>query len=212
VIIKSVRITALVLFIVIGGSVFPIMGQQTSQSKIPPLRVINYSGDMTSLLAYLSQEFSITIGLEIDPKQLKPQVSIHVKDATLTDVLNAIVKSAPAYHWRERDGWIEVLPVEGSHPFLDTMINNFQVNDVNQKEAVNHLLSLLDLQANLRSMGLTRKDPPSTSETKIEKLSVKIEGVTVRQALSMIANQSRARFWLFRTLGGGFFSISNSPM
>jgi type II secretory pathway component HofQ len=61
-------------------------------------------------------------------------------------------------------------------------------------------------------MSLTRKDFSSTSETKAEKFSIKVEGVTVRQALSVIANQSRTRFWLFQTLDNGFFSISNSQM
>lgn len=211
--INLVRVTALVLFLVIAGaSGSPTMAQQSPPSNIPPLRIVKYDGDMASLLAHMSQSFGTTIGLEIDPKQLKSQASIHVKDATLADVLDAIVKSVPAYQWRERNGCIEVLPVEGSNPFLETTINSFQVNEVDQTEAVNRLLNLLDVQANLRSMSLNRKDLSSTSETKTEKLSVKIEGVTIRQALSMIANESRARFWLFRTLGRGFFSISNSPM
>ena len=217
-IISSARITALVLFMVIGAvSVSPIMGQQRTPSKIPPLRIIKYDGDMASLLAVLSKDFGVTIGLEIAPKQLQPRVSLYVKDATLADILNAIVKSAPAYEWRERNGCIEVLPVEGSNPFLDTMINSFQVTEVDHTEAVNRLLNLPDVQANLTSMSLTRKELSNTSATRAYatrtgKLSVKLEGVTVRQALSTIANESRARFWIFQPLGNGLFTISNEPM
>lgn len=209
--IRSARITALVFCILMGGAlVVPIMGQQTSVSNTTPLRIVSYSGDMDSLLAHLSRSFGVTIGLEVDPKQLKTNVTINVKEATLADVLNAIVKSAPAYEWRERGGYIEVLPVGVNNPFLNTMINNLQATDVDQTEAVNRLLALLEVQSNLKAMTLTRKDPPSTSGTTSEKFSVKLEGVTVRQALSIIASESRARFWLFRSLGGGFFSIRNS--
>ena len=211
--INNAKITALVLFMVVAGVAgSPTMGQQTSPSNIPPVRIVKYDGDMADFLAQIGKSFGVTIGLEIDPKQPKRQISIDVNDATLADVLNAVVKSAPVYQWRERNGSIEVLPVEGSNGFLDTMINSFQVNEVDQTEAMNRMLNLLEVQANLRSMSLTRKDLSSTSAKQSEKLSVKIESVTIRQALSMIANESRARFWVFQPLGKGLFSISKSPM
>jgi hypothetical protein len=208
------RIAALIIFLTIYGAapVGRVMSQQTSASKDQPLRVVQYDGDMAHLLANLTDTFGVTIGFEVDPKQPQPRVSFYVRDATLSDVLNAIVKSAPAYDWRERDGSIEVLPVRASSPLLDTRIDNFQVSEVDQIEAVNRLLKLPEVQANLRAMGLNQKETGSVStETKVEKFSINLDGVTMRQALSRIANESGGRFWIFRPLGGGFFSISNSP-
>jgi hypothetical protein len=211
--INITRITAVIVFIMIGGaSGSRVMGQQTSASKIQPLAVIKYDGDMAYMLAHLTERFDVTIGLEIDAKQARSHVSLYLREATLTDVLNAIVKSAPTYQWRERSGCIEVLPVGASSPLLDTMISNFRVSEADQTEAVNRLMNLPDVQANLRAMNLNRKDPGSAStETKSSKFSMNLEGVTMRQALSKIANESGGRFWIFQTFGDGFFSISNSP-
>ena len=201
------------VFIMIWGApVSRVIGQQTSASKTQPLRVIQYDGDMANMLAILTDSFGVTIGLEVDPKQPKSQVSFYLRDATLSDVLNAIVKSAPTYEWRERSGSIEVLPVGASSPLLDMMIINFRVSEVDQTEAVNRLMNLRDVQANLRAMGLNRKDTGSAStETKSEKFSMNLEAVTMRQALSKISNEGGRRFWIFQTFGDGFFSISNSP-
>jgi hypothetical protein len=56
------------------------------------------------------------------------------------------------------------------------------------------------------------QDPGSAStETKKEKFSLNLEGVTMRQALSRIAYESGGRFWIFRASGDRLFFISNSP-
>jgi hypothetical protein len=207
------RITAVVVFLVICGfSQKAVMGQQTSAQRNKPPGVIKYDGDMASLLSHLTPIFGVTVGLELEPKQPRPEVSIYLREPTLTDVLNAIVKSSPAYKWRESNGGIEVLPVEANNPLLDTMISAFSVSDVDQNEAVNRLLNLPDVQANLRAMRLNRIDADSaTGDTKSEKFSLNLDRVTMRQALSEIANKSGGRFWIFRTPGDRFFSISNSP-
>jgi len=198
---------AAVLIVICGAAASRAIGQQPTISKIQPLRIVKFDGDMAYLLAHLAGSWGVTIGLETDPKQPKSQVSLDVRDATLTDVLNAVVKSAPRYQWRERDGCIEVLPVGASSPILDTMIHNFRATDVDQTEAVNRLMSLPEL----RGIGMGRKAGSVSSQTKIEKFSIKLDGVTMRQALCGIANESGGRFWIFRTLDEGLFSISNSP-
>jgi hypothetical protein len=203
------KMTAIAVLIVIcGAAASRAIGQQPSANKNQPLRIVKYDGDMANLLAQLAGSWGVTIGLETDPKQPKSEVSLYVRDATLSDVLNAIVKSAPRYEWRERDGCIEVLPIGSSSPILDTMINNFRVTDVDQTEAVNRLMSLPEL----RGIGMGRRSPGSTlTPTKNEKFSIKLDGVTLREALSRIANESGGRFWIFQTLDNGLFSISNSP-
>lgn len=201
-----------VLIVICGATVSRVIGQQASAPKIQPLRVIQYDGDMATLLAHLAGSFDVTIGLETDPKQPKSQVSLYVRDATFTDVLNAIVKSAPRYKWRELDGCIEVLPVGASSPLLDTLINNFRVTDVDQTDALNRLMNLPDVQNNLRAMSLSRKDPGSAStQTKSEKFSTKFEALTMRQALCRITKDSGGRFWIFQTFSDGSLSVSNSP-
>lgn len=207
------RITAVaVLLMICGVSESAVRGRQKSAQRNRPPGVIKYDGDMASMLSHLTSIFGVTVGVELEPKQPRPEVSVYLREPILTDVLNAIVKSAPAYKWRENNGSIEVLPVEASSSLLDTMISNFNVSDVDQNEAVNRLLNLPDIQANLRAMRLNRLDVDSASgDTKSEKFSLNLERVTMRQALFEIANKSDGRFWIFRTPSDRFFSISKSP-
>ena len=208
-----IKMTAVAVLIVIcGAAASRAPGQERSAPKIQPIRVISYGGDMANLLARLPENFGVTIGLETDPKQPKSHVSLYVENPTLTDVLNAIIKSAPRYHWRERDGCIEILPVAGSSPFLDTIVSNFRVTDADETAALNGLINLPDVQANLKAMGLKRKVAETDSnETRSERFSLKLESLTMRQTLCRITKESRGRFWIFQTFAGGLFSINNSP-
>lgn len=64
-----------------------------AQQPIPPtLRVIRYEGDITMMLAALPNAYGVTVGLELDTQRYH-QVSLSLLDATVTDVMNAIVQS-----------------------------------------------------------------------------------------------------------------------
>jgi hypothetical protein len=205
----TMKVTAMAVLIVICGMAGSrALGHQQSSYQKQPLRVVKFDGDMASLLRHLAADWGVTIGLETDGKQPRSQVHLFVQEATLADVLNAIVKSEPRYEWRDRDGCIEVLPVGSGSPILDTMVHNFRATDVDQTEAVNRLMSLPEL----RDIGMGRRAPGNAStQTKNEKFSIKLDGVTMRQALCGIAGESGSRFWIFQTLDNGLFSISNSP-
>lgn len=208
------RITAVLFVLAIcGTSVSRSMGQQTSSPRTQPPGIIKYDGDMAGMLKELTNIYGVPIGLEVDPLQPKSQVGFYLRDPTLSDVLNAITQSAPKYHWRASDGSMEVLPLKGSSPLLDTIISNFQVNDVDETQAINLLVNLPEVQASMRAMSLTSRTLVITStESKVEKFSISLEGVTMRQALHKIVNESGGRFWTFRTYSDGSFSISNSSM
>ena len=202
----------MVLLTLCGFSISPAVAQQTSEAKIQTPAVIEYNGDMATMLATLSKVYGATIGLEVDAQQPQSQVAFYLRDPTLPDVLNAIVKSAPRYQWREIDGSIEVFPAAGSSPLLDTPIRSFRANDVDEEAAINQLLSGSEMQANIRALSLNRRPPDRTStDQRGKNFSVNLDAVTLRQALNKIANGSGGRFWIFRNYRDGFFSISNFP-
>ena len=181
---------------------------QQGASKPPPLRVIHFHGSMAGLLARLAGDYGVTIGLEADPTKPQSEVIIDVRDATLTDILNAIVQSEPRYQWRESGGDIEVFPVSGGNPLLDMPLSTFQVKDVRRAEAIDQLMGLPEVQAVAMSMNLKlRPDGPLPTGAKDEKFSLSLSGVTLRQALNRIAKESGARFWLFRNHNDGSFSV-----
>lgn len=205
------RIAVLAVFLTTWGTTgSSTLGQQASASKTPPLRVINYSGDLASLLVQLADTFEVTIGLEVDPQQPRSRVEFDLHDADLPAVLNAIVQSAPRYTWRERHGVIEMLPLQGSSTLLDTTISNFQAHDVDQAAALKQLLNVPELQAVMTALNFTRRDLDFVpSKGPVKKFSLSLEGVTMRQAMGRIGKENGRRFWIFRRSGDGF-SISDS--
>jgi len=208
---KKLTVGAVVLTICLI-SISPAKAQQTSASKIQLPVVFRYDGEMASVLAHLPEIYGVTIGLEVDAQQPQSRVAFDLLNPTLADVLNAIVGSAPRYQWRESDGFIEVFPVTGSSLLLDTLISGFRTSDVDVAGAINQLLNLPEVQANMRAMSLKGRAVAGTStEKKGEKFSVTLEGGTLRQALHKIAKDSGGRFWVLRNYSGGFFSISTSP-
>ena len=212
--INRTRITlALFVLAVYCACVSPALGQPTPAPRTRLPAVIKYDGDMAAMLANLTDIYGVTIGLEINPQQPRAQVGFDLRDPTLTDVLNAITKSAPRYQWRQSGEFIEVLPQQDSSPLLETIVSSFRVTEVDGTEAFNQLLNLPDVQASMRAMRLNRRDLTNASarQSKSAKFSLSLEGITMRQALNRIANEDRARFWIFQRDRNGYFSISNTP-
>jgi hypothetical protein len=211
-----IRVTfmMLVLYTMVGFCAREAAGQQTPASREPIARLV-YNGETTALLSHLAQRFGVTIGMEFAPHQERMQVKMELTDPTLPDVLNAIVESAPQYRWRESEGGFEISPVTGGNPLLDATVSSFQVTDVTQAEAIEQLMNLPEVRAGLGEMSLQfRSADARMPERNGARLSLRLQGVTVRQALHRIAEMSGSRFWALRRQGrrsaGEFISIGNS--
>jgi hypothetical protein len=178
-------------------------------AKAERLRAIHLNGmSMDAVLAVLADDYGVTIGLETDPKKPKSEITLDLREVTFPDILNGIVQSEPRYQWREQEGFIEVFPVNVGLSLLDTPIGSFEVKDVNRDLAINRLLGLPEVRAQILSMNLKPRPPSPLSErTRDEKLSFNLNGVTLRQALNRIAQDSRANFWVFRRYDDGTFEI-----
>jgi len=206
----NLRIKALTGILAIACAWTPFSNGQQRPVKTSTLRVVQMNGiDMAAFLATLAVDYEITIGLEVDPDQPKPQIELNLRDVNFSQILDGLVKAEPKYRWREQDGSIEVLPISGGSILLDTPIQSFQVKDVNRAVAVNRLLGLREVQAMASSMNLKPRPPNDPSERiKDEKLSFDLSGVTMRQALNRIASDSGGRFWVFRRYPDGTLEIS----
>lgn len=200
---------AIFLITLFGASAFAV-GQTPANGRQRPA-VIKYDGDMANMLSHLPDIYGSTIGLETDQQQPISTVGFYLTEPNLADVLDAITKSSLIYQWREREGSIEVVPLKGSSPLLDTYISNFRVDDVGEAEAIKQLINLPEVQMAMKGMNLSyrdRRNVPAGSDTK--KLSISLDGITLRQVLNTIANEKGTRFWVFRRDNHGF-SISTSP-
>ena len=198
-------ITAAVVLVICGVSMSGVMAQQ---SPLPRLRVIEYKGDMTMLLAALPNSYGVTVGLELDA-QPNHLVGVSLLDATLPDVMNALVQSSKKYQWSEAGRFVEVWPLTGSNPLLDTRISNFNVKDLSPSQAFDQLFNLPEVQENMKAMNLKRRAPHvSPRNVSDSKFSMNVEGLNLRQALSKIAQESGIQIWIFRNHPNGFFSVS----
>jgi hypothetical protein len=168
---------------------------------------------MANLLANLTNVYDRTIGLEVDPRRPRSTVGFYLKDPTLADVLNAVTKSSPLYRWNEKEEFIEVVPLGGSSPFLDTRISNFRVDYADGAEAVSQLVNLPEVQASMNTMRLRYRDPANSRAIDAgKKMSFTLQDVTLRQVLNKIANENGSRFWILHRNGAGAISISVAPI
>ena len=201
-----VKLIAAAIVGICGVSMSGVMAQQSTP---PTLRVIQYQGDITMILAALPNAYGVTVGVELDT-QRHHSVGVSLQDATVRDVLNAVVQSSKKYEWRQIGEFVDVWPLAGSNPLLETRINSFDVKDLSPSEAFDKLLNLPEVQANMTALKLKRRAPDvSPAKLRSARFSVNLEGVTLREALNKIAEQSRIGIWIFRNYPNGLFSISS---
>jgi hypothetical protein len=195
--------------VVLGICAVSMSGVMAQQPAAPLVRVIQFQGDFTALLAALPNTYGVTVGLELDTQRYH-NVSVSLQDATITDVMNALVQSSKKYQWRQTGGFVDVWPLAGGNPLLETRINSFNVKDLSPSEAFDQLLNLPEVQANMTALNLKRRAADvSPGKLSSSRFSVNLEGVSLREALDKIAQESRIEIWIFRNYPNGFFSISS---
>jgi len=199
-------IAATVVLGICGVSMSGVMAQQAAP---PPVRVIEFHGDITSIVAAVPNTYGVTVGLELDTQRYH-QISISLRDATVTDLMNAIAQSSKKYQWRQTDRFVEVWPLAGSNPLLETRISSFNVKDISPLQAFDQLLNLPEVQANMTALNLKRRAPErDPGKLTGSRFSINLEGVSLREALDKIAQESHIEIWIFRNYPEGFFSISS---
>ena len=199
-------IAAAVVLGICGVSMSGVMAQQPTP---PTMRVIQFEGDIAMILAALPSAYGVSVGLELDTQRYH-HVRLSLLDATVTDVMNAIVQSSKKYQWRQIGGFVDVWPSAGGSPLLETRISSFNVKDLSPSEAFDQLFNLPEVQANMTALNLKRRAPDvSPGKLSSSRFSVNLEGVSLREVLNKIGQESRIGIWIFRNYPNGFFSITS---
>jgi len=189
------------------------LGQEPArpQATPEPLRVIVYDGQLRALLATFAEQYHVVIGFESDA-QSPERIKFEARDVTFHQTLDAMVIAEPRYQWREIDGSIEFYPTVRINPVLDTVIQNFEVKDSRFAEAVDSLINLPEVKSSLAAMALTRNESGNRPRGVGNAFSLRVEQVTVRQALHQIAKRSGTYFWSFHVFGDKqkFFSVGTT--
>jgi len=206
---KTMLLAALLMMLCVSSTQVLAQASATPPSK---RNKIVFDGDMAALLAQLAQKYQVNISLETDPAKAKANVKIDFWFDTLDDLLDGIILAAPAYRWRNQDGFIDVYQHEAGSVLLETVVSDLQVDNNGWLAASQVLTSSPEVANQMKTLGMVRRDferqrPPVTL------FSLKLNNVTLRRALHEITMKSNNRFWMFERHGrdGQFFSIINAP-
>jgi hypothetical protein len=182
---------------------------QQDSARVSIIREVKYHGDMASLLASLAHTEGKVIGLETLPEKPRSTITLARQNVTFPQLLDAIVQAEPSYQWSEADSAIEVFPVNRTTSLLDTTIASFEVKDVSSEEAISRLLNVPEVQAYVRSMKLSSRSAGAAAKGG-DKITLSMQGTTVRQVLDQIAADSGTKFWIFRTFPDRSFWVGTT--
>ena len=185
-------------------------GEQQKRNKSETLSTVSFNNiDMAAALASFAADYDVAIGFETDPEKPQSQITLNLHGVNFSQILDGIVQAEPRYRWRENNGNINIVPINGGAGLLDSRIQSFQLKDVNRVLAANRLFGLPEIQTLLLSKGLRSRPPaPLSDRLKDEKLSFDLQSVTLREALNQIAHDSGANFWVFRSYPDHTFAVN----
>ena len=214
---RSVGLRRFVLMILLlgawGASAQAARGQQAAapEPKASELKAVVYTGDMANLLNRLAEAYGVVIGFEAEAARPRPAVNINVRDASVRDVLDAVVRARPEYRWRQAGDFFDVYPAGGACALLDTQVGVFQLSASRWAEAADALLNLPEVQSRVSALSLTRRETGRDANASGgEVFSLHLERVPVRAALHEMTKRSGGHFWAFRRDGGNSFSLGNN--
>ena len=206
--INSATLSLLLLLIPSLGNAQEPQGPRATPEQ---LRIIVYDGQLRALLGSLADQYRVVIGFESDTESPE-RIKFEARDVNFHQALDAMVAAEPRYRWREVESSIEFYPVVRINPVLDTVIERFEVKDSHFAEAVESLINLPEVKSSVAAMALTRNESGYRPRSAGNVFSLRLEHVSVRQALHEIAKRSGTYFWSFRQFGDKqkFFSIGTT--
>jgi hypothetical protein len=143
--------------------------------------------------------------------------------ASLRDVIEVITSSDPSYGWSIKEGVVSIAPRIQTPPILDTRISAFDSGRATALEAaVNMLLQLPEIRNRMKGLGFEEgfnslqgyrvlRNQEAGFETQPRELGVKVENVSVREALNAIVRAHGHGVWVYeeyRNSGKRYFRIS----
>ena len=126
------------------------------------------------------------------------------RDSSLRGVLDSIVATDPRYTWEVKDSVINVIPRNGLPQFFGVPVAKFDAIEVESpRDALFQLLALPELRQAQLSLGRHAVQGgvyifcPECPPKETKKFSVRLKGVTVREALNAIASAHGNAVWSF---------------
>ena len=163
-------------------------------------------------LSTIAREYHVPIGVEMAVKkkeQLDQEIAISLKDGTLRDLLNAVVKQDRTYNWKIVDEVVNVYPRDNHDPLLEDLLNTkierFALGDNPTIYRIrNDIVELPEIRSKLEKARVT---PHIVAYTGIDfervgrEFSMGVSNVTLQRLLNQIIRQSGVKFWILNRFG-----------
>ena len=165
------------------------------------------------VLAKLAYKYRIPIGLEVaksDNFLKRSDIHVRIKDGTMRDALDAIVKQRREYEWRQVGNVINVLPKnENRDPIvrtiLETKVEKFSVPRATSRFGLRQALSeqaeLNDVVARAGVSFSIEAFTPYDIQPLGRKFSLEAANLTVAEILDAIIMKSDTKYWLIDRYG-----------
>jgi len=201
------RIAALVIILVASFSV----GAQTANTLQPPNHDDILNGKVSEWIVGREDTFTRLVTLSLNMAKtpggvvFTPEVDenkryrLSPSGLTLREVLDGIVALDHHYQWTASEGVINLSGVEMSPPLLDTVIADFNQDNVNAATMVDDLENLPEVQRQAMALGFThiggrQYDGPVSTNT----FSVHCKNRRLREVLDQIVRTHGRAVWSYQ--------------
>lgn len=199
-----------IVIMLIAGIYCDICGQSENMldRKVEIVEIEAF--DFSTTLPQIAKIFDIPIGFENSENDNSGKQIIHLKNATLKEVLDLVItQSNPAYCWTiSDDGVINVFPKENRDSFLEELlkvrIEKFSIeNNVSNIQVRTKITNLPEIKSemskkNLRPLNLAFF---SSEIRKTNKFEISLENISLRELLNKIIKKSGSNFWVVSRYG-----------
>jgi hypothetical protein len=163
-------------------------------------------------LGGIANENGLPVGLEVagtQPENPEREINISLKNTTLQDVLNEIVKQDPRYRWTSNGGVIHVYPMTDRDPLLQDLLETnlsafMATSDGTTYRLRSRILDLPEIKSKLEkakvtpfTIALTGADYGKLGDG----FSLRVANVTLQSLLDQIILRSAQKFWMLNRVG-----------
>jgi hypothetical protein len=179
--------------------------------RVPKFELDNHG--LAEALMKLTKTSGVIIGFEAAPGE-EERISLSRENATVTELMDEIVRRAALYKWEERDGIIHVFSKDGPSDLLSARIRRLKLHETNTYDLVQATLGLPEVESVLRRYNLQPASygslPNGRPYGSLPRFSVDFSDTRLLEVLDTAARASHSRMWIVRRTGIDYRSISIS--
>lgn len=202
------RVTCLIGVFLVGIVGLAQSRQQESLLRQRVSSIHLSTANVDDTLISLAKKYNVPVGNEVSSRRTRdsigPSTQMELKNSTVEEILNALLKSHPDYRWHLADGVINISSSSASEPLLDTVIQEFEVKQQTIAEIKKALAERPEVQSVLSETNTEFQELTIMPGGNVEapgKYSFTLRNASVRQILNCLILQTEGHYWTLVRLG-----------